>query len=83
VTKISGILHEDLITFYCGWRHKFYIRALPSNNQHFYVTDSYMLLNNTHRKYFCLSIATIAARTLQNVTLYVHYQSYWLLSENS
>ena len=33
-----------------------------------------MLLNNTYRKHCCLSIATTAAITLQNVTLYVHYQ---------
>jgi hypothetical protein len=36
---MSGTLHEDLCTFYCCRSHKFAIKVVLYNTQHFYLVD--------------------------------------------
>ena len=67
-------LHGDLSVFYCYWLHKFTIKAfLCKLKYYFYIVDSDMERNNTHKNHCCVSIATMVKETHQRVTPEVGY----------
>jgi len=54
IGQILDTLHGDLSVFYCYWLHKFTIKAfLCKLKYYFYIVDSDMEGNNTHRKHCC------------------------------
>ena len=63
--------------FYCYWPHKFTIKASMYNlKYYFYIVESGMEHNNTHRNHCCVSIVKMVKKTRQNVTPKVNNLSF-------
>ena len=67
----QGTLHEDVCMFDCCWRNKFSFNTFLCNAQYFCAVDSDGKLNKTHRRYCCVSIATMVRRKRYDVMLQV------------
>jgi hypothetical protein len=67
-----------LSTCHCSQRHKLAIKALLCNTEYYYIVDSGMYLNNTHRICCCFYTATVVTRTPHAVTSCVRCL-YWYI----